>query len=98
MGDNHYIEVLDGLARVERRLRVIQHSFGHHVGIVGSTDEDDLAPNGEAAVELRHGLWDLLTEVICEVRELRCKPVEKDHGPEGPLGPLPPNILDALGE
>ncbi len=93
----HYIEVMDGLAQIESQLRLGCHSLGHHAGIVG--DGDDLAPCPEASKQLLHALWDLLTEALQKVEELRGpKPADDEPGREGPLGPLPPDIAGALGE
>ncbi len=92
-----HIEVMDGLARVESRLRIIQHSLGHHVGIVHPGKEDDLAPSPETAEQLLHALWSLVTEVLWDVEKLRQTPADEEPGGEGPIGPLPPDLSDALG-
>ncbi len=86
------------LLRIENRLRVIWHSLGHHAGVVRPGDEDDLMPSSESSTKLLHSLWGLLGEVLQELEESGLEATE-DDGPtgEGPLGPLPPDVLDALG-
>ena len=88
-------EILDELAKIEGILRVIQHSSGHHVGIVGG--EDALASDWEAARQLQHAHWELLTNALHKVQDLQHTPADEEHpGHEGPLGPLPPDLLGQL--
>ncbi len=86
------------LSRIESRLRVIWHSLGHHAGVVRPGDEDELMPCPESSTKLLHSLWGLLGEVLQEVEDLGRDTTEND-GPtgEGPIGPLPPGLLDTVG-